>query len=185
MSHCVALGVAAAQLRGGGVVAHATEAVFGLACDPWNRDAVERLLALKGRRVGKGLILVAAEPEQFADVLDPLPPGVRRSIAESWPGPVTWVVPHRSRYPRWITGDRSGVAVRVTAHPQFRALLQRFGGPVVSTSANPSGGAPARSAFEVRRLFGAALDLVLPGSTSGAAAPSEIRDALSGEVLRG
>ncbi len=184
MTGCVALGAAAARLRSGGVVAHATEAVFGLACDPWNPDAVRRLLAVKGRPYAKGLILVAAQAECFAAVLEPLPVAVRQTIAASWPGPVTWVVPHGNRYPRWITGGRPGIAIRVTAHPQFRALLARFGGPLVSTSANPAGRPPARTAFEVRRMFGSAVDQILPGATGGASAPTQIRDALGGEVLR-
>lgn len=184
MSGSVRLAAAAACLRRGGVIAHATEAVFGLACDPWNPDAVERLLTLKGRPYGKGLILVGAAPEWFRDVLAPLPAEVRRGIEATWPGPVTWVVPHRNRYPRWITGGRPGVALRVTAHPQFSELLRRFAGPLVSTSANPAGRRPARSAWEVRRMFAAAIDDILPGATGESAAPTEIRDALAGEVIR-
>jgi L-threonylcarbamoyladenylate synthase len=56
--------------------------------------------------------------------------------------------------------------------------------PLVSTSANRHGRAPARTALEVRRRFGSVVDLVLPGATGGHARPSEIRDARTGAVLR-
>ena len=50
---------AARAIRAGAVIAYPTEAVWGLGCDPWDEDAVERLLAIKSRPVDKGLILVA------------------------------------------------------------------------------------------------------------------------------
>jgi L-threonylcarbamoyladenylate synthase len=86
--------------------------------------------------------------------------------------------------PRWLTGGQRRLAVRVTAHPVARALCRGFGGPLVSTSANRTGRAPARSAAAVRLVFGAALDAVVVGPVGGAARPSPIRDALTGVWLR-
>jgi L-threonylcarbamoyladenylate synthase len=60
-------------VRNSGVIAYPTEAVWGLGCDPWNDEAVERLLATKARPVHKGLILVAADIEQFDFLLEDLP----------------------------------------------------------------------------------------------------------------
>lgn len=57
---------AARLLRAGGVITHATEGVWGLACDPWNRCAVERLLSIKRRDVARGLILIGAQPAHLA-----------------------------------------------------------------------------------------------------------------------
>jgi len=84
----------------------------------------------------------------------------------------------------WLTGGRSTLAVRVTAHPRAAALCALYGGPIVSTSANRSGTPPARNALAVRRKLGRGVDLVVPGAVRGAGAPSEIRDALTGRVLR-
>src|SRR4051812_4787928 len=63
------LGIAAQLLRNGGVVAHATEGVWGLACDPFNGDAVARVLELKGRSIRKGLIVIGADPFNFVPEL--------------------------------------------------------------------------------------------------------------------
>lgn len=173
-------------LRRGGVVALATEGVWGLACDPFCLTAVARILNLKGRSPGKGLILMGARQACFAPELDALACGQRQAVAASWPGAVTWVLPSQ-RFPAWITGiGRPGaptVAVRVPGHAQARALCAGFGGPLVSTSANPSGRAPTDSATQVRRWFQGAIDYLLPGRTAGRKGPSELRT-LSGEVLR-
>ncbi len=185
------LHLAVRVLRRGGLVLHATEGVWGLACDPWSPAAVDRLLALKQRDVGKGLIVMAADAETFSAELDALPAADRRRVVESWPGAVTWVVPNR-QFPVWITGGRNTVALRVTGHRQARALCRSWGGALVTTSANRSGRPPARNALQARacwrdlRAAGAALDVdvhLLPGETLGRAGPSEIRT-LAGCRLR-
>lgn len=174
---------AARILRAGGVVAYPTEAVFGLGCDPLNRSAVLRLLAIKQRPMDKGLILIANRLEQLLPFLRPLGRKVERRLQETWPGPVTWLLPAHAATPRWLRGRHSKLAVRVTAHPLAAALCGAFGGPVVSTSANASGRPPARTALQTR-LRCPGVDLILSGATGGLPRPTPIRDALSGEVHR-
>lgn len=182
----LALDEAARRLHRGGVIAYPTEAVWGLGCDPFDQAAVTRLLALKQRDVGKGLILVAGDPAQFAGLLDwnALPAERAAAVHASWPGPHTWIVPASARVPAWITGVHAGVAVRVSAHPTVVALCARFGGPLVSTSANLSGEPPAFTRAELDPRLLAQLDGVSEGETGGLAAPTAIRDAGSGAVLR-
>lgn len=171
-------------LRAGGVIAYPTEGVWGLGCDPANPAAVARLLELKARPVSKGLILVAGSIAQALPYLARLDPAQCTRVLESWPGPETWVVPAPAWVPRWIRGDSPGVAIRVSAHPQTAALCLRFGGALVSTSANRAGVAPARDALRVRRQLGRGIDYLLPGALGGRAGPSRIRDACTGQVLR-
>ncbi|MFV0278489.1 MAG: L-threonylcarbamoyladenylate synthase [Parahaliea sp.] len=171
-------------LAAGGVVACPTEAVWGLSCDPGNPQAVQRLLDLKQRPPAKGLILVASDNDQIAALLEGLSDAQRGKLALSWPGPTTWLVPHRELVPAWIHGDSDRVAVRVTAHPAMAALCRAWGGPLVSTSANPGGAQAPRAGFQVQRYFGAALDALVPGAVGGASRPSMIRDAISDEIVR-
>lgn len=180
----LALARAVRTLRAGGVIAYPTEGVWGLGCDPWQSAAVQRLLALKGRAVAKGLILVAGELAQVEPWLRPLTAEQRAAVGASWPGPVTWVLPAPARLPQWISGRHRSVAVRVSAHTGVRALSLAFGAPIVSTSANPQGRPPARSELAVRRYFRDRLDYVLPGRLGGQRGPSTIRDARTGRVLR-
>ena len=174
-----------ALLRGG-VVAYPTEAVWGLGCDPIDETAVMRLLAIKQRTVDKGLILVAATASQLDGLVDwaTLPPERRAAVEAGWPGPNTWIVPCTARVPAWISGGHAGVAVRVSAHPTVVALCTAFGRPIVSTSANLSGQPPAFSREALDPALLAQIDAVAPGDTGGLAAPTAIRDARTGEVLR-
>lgn len=174
---------AVAALRAGGVVAHASEGVWGLACDPFVRAAVAKVHAIKGRAAAKGLIVVAGDAAVFAPELDPLDEALAERIRASWPGAVTWVVANR-RFPAWITGGRDTAAIRVPAHAQARALVAAFGGPLVSTSANRTGAPPATTAEEVLATLGGEIDYLLPGATSGRQGPSRIVDAATGKALR-
>lgn len=169
----------------GGVIACPTEAVWGLSCDPFDPEAVARLLELKDRPVSKGLILVAARESQLEFLLGDLEPHARRTLSASWPGAATWLVPHRGRVPAWVHGSHDTVALRVSAHPVVVRLCESFGEPLVSTSANPGGARPARHLFQVKRYFGNTLDDILPGRLGGLPRPTPIRDLESGVELRG
>lgn len=182
--HPFQLRQAADIARAGGVIAYPTEAVYGLGCDPLNADAVLRLLELKGRATSKGLILVAADFAQLEPYIEPLSADLQARVDASWPGPVTWLLPARPEVPEWLRGEHKSLAVRVSAHPVVTALCSAFDGPLVSSSANRSGHAPARSALAVRRIFGDDLDYILHGPLGGLDRPTEIRDGATGRVVR-
>lgn len=178
------LQAAVTALSLGGVVACPTEAVWGLSCDPENEDAVSRVLELKDRPVGKGLILVAASEAQVEFLLSELSAEQRQTLSDSWPGPATWLLPHGGLVPSWVCGSHATVAVRVSGHPAVSALCAAWGGPLVSTSANPAGARPARELYQVRRYFGFGLDYLLPGRVGVAQRPTGIRDLFSGQIIR-
>jgi len=171
-------------LAEGGVIAYPTESVWGLGCNPYDEPAVMRLLQLKQRPVEKGLILIAANMQQIEPFIAHLDDLQRQKLKNSWPGPVTWLVPNNGLIPAWISGDFPSVALRVTDHPVAAGLCRAFGGPIVSTSCNPAGLPPARDIHQVRRYFGSELDGVSNGATGKRTNPSEIRDLLSGQILR-
>lgn len=171
-------------VRSGGVIAYPTESVYGLGCDPLEHAAVRRIYALKQRDAAKGLILIAAEIRQLLPFIAPLQDDTLRKLKASWPGPVTWVVPAAPCLPFWLSGGRNTLAVRVTGHPVAAALCSAAGMALVSTSANKSGRPPARTALAVRAQLGDGVDYVLPGAVGGLARPTEIREALTGKVLR-
>jgi L-threonylcarbamoyladenylate synthase len=180
----LAIARAARAVLAGGVVAYPTEAVYGLGCLPENRAAVMRVLAIKRRSWRKGLLLIGADLahlERFATL--PSEPH-RREILAAWPGPVTFVLPARAATPRWITGGRDTVAVRLTAHTIARELCARVGGALVSTSANVSRRPPHRRLLPLRRTLGNAVDVVLAGELGSLAQPTVIKDGRTGAVLR-
>jgi len=168
-------------LRSGGIVAYPTEGVFGLGCIPDYADAVIRILSIKKRDPALGLILIASDIEQLEDWVD-LP--ATTALKSSPERPVTWIVPARRNVPYWIRGEHRGLAVRITTHPVAAALCEAADSALVSTSANVAGTPPARSAYVLRRRFGSLVDCIVPGHCGPAAGPSEIRDLMSGKVLR-
>ena len=177
---------AAALLRAGGVLAYPTEAVYGLGCDPHDRAAFERIFALKQRPPTQGVLLIAAEFAQVARYIDlaAVPGEVMAQVQASWPGPNTWIFPRSAAVPDWVAGAHAGIALRVTAHAPAAALCRAFGGALVSTSANPHGSPPARSAQQALDYFGDALEGVLDAPLGGQQRPTVIRDALSGAIIR-
>lgn len=177
---------AAALLRDGGVLAYPTEAVFGLGCDPHDREAFERLFALKGRPATQGVLLIAADFDQVERYIDrsAVPASVLEQVLASWPGAHTWIFPRSAEVPDWVAGAHAGIALRVTAHEPAAALCRAFGAPLVSTSANPHGEPPARDVATLERYFGGRLDGAVDAPLGGLDRPTVIRDALSGAIIR-
>jgi L-threonylcarbamoyladenylate synthase len=145
-----------------------------------NRATVLRLLRIKRRPAQKGLILIAANIDQLAPYVDDIP----SAVLATWPGPHTWLLEPRDGVPRWITGDHPRIAVRVTAHAQAAALCKTVGMAIVSTSANRGGAEPTRSFRDTVRRFQGEVDYILPGRVGDALAPTPIRDAVTGELIR-
>jgi L-threonylcarbamoyladenylate synthase len=174
---------AARRIRQGGVVAYPTEGVYGLGCNPLDARAVERILEIKQRDPGAGLILLAADLEQLRPFMEVSDVDLERLDA-SWPGPVTWLVPATDRVPALVRGRHDTVAVRVSGHPLARQLARLAGTPLVSTSANRSGRPAAVNHFQVRRQLGMELDFVVTGHCQTPGQPSRIIDLVSGKTLR-
>lgn len=175
---------AAHRLWQGAIIAYPTESVFGLGCDPLDRDAVSRLLSLKQRPMEKGVILIADRFERLQPYVGNLPPERLAWVLGHWPGAVTWLLPAAPHVPDWLTGSHATLAMRVTAHPIAAALCRAADMPLVSTSANLAGRPPARTALQVRIRCGDEVDMVIHGSTGGLSRPTPIRDALTGETVR-
>ena len=186
MSNRASIESAITTLRSGGVIAYPTEGVWGLGCDPRDEAATMRLLALKQREVGKGLILIASDEAQLAPFIDmdALAPDQRDAVRASWPGPNTWIVPASNDAPAWITGDHDGIAVRVSAHPVVVALCKGFDGALVSTSANIATLPSPRTREELDPRIIEGVDAIAPGETGGLLHATPIRDARDGRNLR-
>jgi len=169
-------------LKQGKVIAYPTEAVYGLGCCPFNEAAVLRLLALKGRTVNKGLLLLIYKWQQLSDLISPISEANMQRVQATWPGHVTWVFPKSTMIPSWISGEHATVAIRMTAHPVARALC--INGPIVSTSANISGALPALEIATLNKQFPHGIDGCVVGKLGDSTMPSAIYDVLTGQKLR-
>ncbi|KPJ86089.1 hypothetical protein AMJ57_00340 [Parcubacteria bacterium SG8_24] len=185
-----ALQEAVAVLRRGGTIVYPTETSYGIGADPGSVTAVQGVYAIKGRSSRKPLPVIAGSFGQAAQwtVLT----GRSRILAKRyWPGPLTLVVPFRTRRSvAWQHGGRpASIAIRVPGSAWARALAETFGSPIVSTSANISDGAPVYSGGAVRRLFSGRErrpDLLLDAGQLPMRPPSTIVQVRRGvpEVLR-
>lgn len=177
--------LACQNLKQGNIIAYPTEAVWGLGCDPHSEAAVSEILRLKNRSVDKGLILVSGSIDQFEPLLNKLSRGHKDTLSASWPGHITWLVPDSDNLtPEWIKGDHQSVAIRVSGHTIVQELCSAFGGPIVSTSANEAGKEEIKSRFILEDKFADKIAGIVDGDLGKSAKPSEIRDLLSGRVIR-
>jgi len=167
----------------GGLIAYPTESVYGLGCLPQAEGALKRLLALKNRPAHKGLILLVSHIEQAAPFIQPLTGSQQAQINQPRARATTWLIPRKPHLSELLCGHHQKLAVRVTTHPQARALCELVGTGLVSTSCNRSGKTELTSSSAVRNRMKEALDLILTGRCGGQA-PSQIIDLISGQVIR-
>ena len=172
------------KLCAGHVIAYPTEAVFGLGCDPANESAVRKLLLMKDRHESAGLVLIASGFSQLRSWIADVDENLLEKAMQTWPGPVTWLFPRAVEVPDYVAGKHDTIAVRITAHEPSRALCEAFGSALISTSANPTTADPARTATQARDYFGSRLGGVLAGELGDGEKPSEIRDLVSGQIIR-
>jgi len=141
-------------LAAAGVVAYPTETVYGLGVDARDPAAIATLLRLKGREEGRGISVLVADLDMARGLLADAPcPDAVALAARFWPGPLTIVLPAADSVAEALRGPSGGIGLRCSSDPWAAALVQRFGAPVTSTSANRSGAEPARSAADVRQAF--------------------------------
>jgi L-threonylcarbamoyladenylate synthase len=164
---------AAEILRQGGLVAYPTETFYGLGALVSRRPALERLAAAKLRPPGKPLPVIVGRTEDLQGLVARLEPLAERLAARFWPGPLTLVLPAAPGLPGEIVED-GRVAVRLPGSSLARALAQLAGGPVISTSANPSGGPPPVRADELDAALTRHLDAVLDGGPTPGGLPSTL-----------
>jgi len=172
------------RLHAGGVVAYPTEAVFGLGCDPLNREAVNHLFDLKGRSEDKGLILIASKLSQLSPYIQPLNEPLLSVINEPGEQPTTWLLPAKQGVPDWLTGGRDKIAIRLIRHALAKELCELADMAIVSTSANKSGCLPTKTANQTRLKFSKKDVYTINGQVGSSRSPSRIIDPVLNIRLR-
>lgn len=161
-------------LKNGGVVAHPTETVFGLAADAQNPFAVQRIHVLKQSNPAKPLLINLAAKGWLAQLVT-LNANLRKIIRDFWPGPLALILKTQK-------GERQGF--RCSSHPLAKLVTRQFQKPLISTSANLAGSPPANSAAEVWQIFQCRKNkpaLILDDGSRCSGVPSTILD-LSGPI---
>jgi tRNA threonylcarbamoyl adenosine modification protein (Sua5/YciO/YrdC/YwlC family) len=154
-----------ARLVGGAIVAFPTETVYGLAVHRERPDAIERLLALKGRDREKPLTVHLADTDGIMALAAPLSRAARRVVQRLWPGPLTLVLPDRE-------GGATGF--RLPDDRVARELLAGAGGVALATSANESGEEPLVTGKAVVKAFRGRVDAIVDAGPTRHRGPSTV-----------
>jgi L-threonylcarbamoyladenylate synthase len=164
----------------GCVIAYPTDTVYGLGCDPFNTDAVERLIKAKERVKGSLPILVSSlkDAERLGEI-----GGLAAGLANRfWPGPLTLVVRQCGDLPTRVTGDTLLVGLRIPNHETAGRLIRECGGALIGTSANMSGHGSLKTADEVVRELEGRIDLVVDGGPASIGRESTVVRVIGSEV---
>jgi L-threonylcarbamoyladenylate synthase len=175
-----ALSGAIAHIKEHGVLAYPTETVYGFG-GAVDSESLERLIALKGRPPNKPFLLIISGSEMITRMGLHFPSYASQLSARFWPGPLTLVLPGgEKRVPDQLRGPEGGIAVRWTPHRGLSRLVQTYGEPVTSTSANRPGVPPATNAAQILDQWTDAISRgvlhVLDGGQLSSSPPSTVVD---------
>jgi L-threonylcarbamoyladenylate synthase len=175
-----AVAEAASAIRAGGLVVFPTDTLYGLAADPFNQAAVERIFRAKARDAERGLPLVASDAAQIAAQLGALPPAAQRLAERFWPGPLTILVSAAAELPEGVSAGTARVGVRVPAHAVARALCRVAQSVLIATSANLSGEPATHEPERLSAPLLAHVGVLLDAGPTAGGPPSTIIDLTSG-----
>lgn len=173
---------AADQIRAGEVLGMPTDTFYGLAADPFNLRAVDRVYEIKSRSRHKPLSLLIQDVQQAEELAKPLPEEFYALAEKFWPGPLTIIVKAASRLPLKVTANTGNVALRVPKAQIPLAVIHAAQIPITATSANLSGETECTSAAAVREQLGTRIPIIVDGGASPREVASTIVDLTDDEA---
>lgn len=176
-----ALDEAVNAVHRGGLVVLPTDTVYGIGADAFTPEAVEALLAAKGRSRLQPPPVLVADLRTLDGLARDVPDGARALAEHFWPGALTIICQAQPSL-AWDLGETHGtVALRQPDHPAALALLARTG-PLAVSSANRTGAPPATTAQEALDQLGPSVPVYLDAGTSPGGVASSIVDATGPEL---
>src|ERR1700685_3522117 len=167
---------AADQIRAGEVLGMPTDTFYGLAADPLNLRAVDRVYDIKTRSRHKPLSLLIESVDQAEELAKPLPEEFYALARKFWPGPLTIIVKAGSRLPLKVTANTGNVALRVPNAKIPLAVVSAAAIPITATSANLSGASECTTADQVRTQLQDSISIIVDGGASPRDVASTIID---------
>jgi tRNA threonylcarbamoyl adenosine modification protein (Sua5/YciO/YrdC/YwlC family) len=154
-------------LKNGGVIIYPTDTVYGIGCDIFNKEAIERIFSIKNDSNTKLLSFVCANLKdiaKYAVVSD----YAYKSMKHLLPGPYTFILPAAKLVPKKLWSKRKTVGIRVPNHSVTIKLVEELGNPIISTSVTNRKGQVVFDPFEIKNIFNTQVDLMLAsGNLSG------------------
>lgn len=172
----------AAVIRAGGIVAIPTETSYGLAVDPFNEAALERLFRLKERPLSKPVLVIIDQMERLQELVTEIPEVYEPLMDNFWPGPLTLIFPALPSLPRLLTAGTATIGVRISSNRMATKVCRFAGGAVTATSANLSARIAARDVYEIKKMFGDRIDLIVDGGKLDQMPPSTVLSQQNGKL---
>ncbi len=170
---------AATIIRGGGLVAFATETVYGLGADALNDEAVQKIFQAKGRPADNPLIVHISSRAMLARVADEVSDKAERLIEKFWPGPLTLVLKRKPEVAVAVSCGLPTIAVRLPANRIALALIERANTPIAAPSANRSGRPSPTTAAHVLQDLQGRIEMILDGGETNIGIESTVIDMTS------
>lgn len=156
----------AEQIKQGNVLGMPTDTFYGLATDPFNLRAVDKVYEIKSRNRHKPLSLLIESVDQAEHLSDSLPDEFHILAEKFWPGPLTIIVKAASRLPLKVTANTGNIAIRIPQAEIPLQIIRAAGLPITATSANLHGKTECTTADGVREQLQERVPLIVDGGTS-------------------
>ncbi len=171
-------------IKKGGIGILPTDTLYGVVGSAHSKKAVSRIFKVKGRNEGKPLIILIPDILSLRKFNVTLSPEQKKYVTKSWPGPVSIIVPCRTKQFEYLHRGTKSLAFRMPKNVKLRNFLKKTG-PIVAPSANPQGLKPAGNVNEAKKYFEKKVDFYISGGTKNSK-PSKVISLLSEkpEILR-
>ena len=169
-------------IKHGGIIAYPTDTIYGLGCDPYNPDAVEKINIIKQRPLNKQFILLAGHINQIRPLI--LINKEQEKLITQNPEPTSWVINASQYAPEWLTGKYGTLTIRISKNHDVQRLCHALGHAIISTSANISGKTPAKNSLELHKYFHNKVDKILLSNKKLTDKPSRIIRLCDNHVIR-
>jgi len=154
-------------LKDGGIIIYPTDTVYGIGCDIFNKDALERIFTIKNDGITKLFSFVCSDLKdiaKYAKVSD----YAYRTMKHLLPGPYTFILPAARQVPKKLWTKRKTVGIRIPKYPLALTLVAELGNPIISTSTTNRKGTLIIDPIEIKSIFANQVDLMLSqGGLSG------------------
>lgn len=156
----------------GGIIAYPTDTVYGLGCDIYNAEAVEKINLIKQRPRNKQFILLAGDIDQIKPLINIS--DKEENIIKNTEEPTSWVIDASPLAPKWLTDSKNTLTIRISKSHLVQKLCHILGHAIISTSANLSGKKPAKTSLDLHRAFHHKVDKILVSGHELSGKPSKI-----------
>lgn len=166
-------------LKRGQIIVYPTDTFYALGGDALREGVIKRIYQLKGRDYKKPLPVIISDEGMLYTLVTNVPFAASHLIREFWPGPLTIILEASSRIPESLVAGTGKIALRIPGCMFAREISREFGGPIISTSANPSGSDDPVHEDQIIENFSGKVSYIFTAGDLKARRPSTVVDLTS------